>query len=96
MPDAVSHDEHVRFLLAEVQHDLRGHMEREEGALLRIEKLLDGNGQPGLVRGHVSLDERLKSLESWKVWLVGFMVTTALGVAAMLVQVGLALLHGKR
>ena len=84
--DVVHTEEHCR-ILTEVQLDLRAHMEREEGALARIERLLDGNGQPGLVHGHVSMDGRLTSLESWKTWVIGFMVTSSLAGVAMIVQV---------
>ena len=86
---ALVHDGELHHrLLIEVQ-DLRAYMEREEGTLNRIERLLDGNGQPGLVRGHVSMDERLKSLEGWKAWMVGFIVTSGLAAVATAIQVTL-------
>ena len=75
--------------LVRIEEELRGHMEREEVALLRIEKLLDGNGQPGLVRTQVSLDERLKSMEAWKTWVISAVLAMGLAAAAMIVQIAL-------
>jgi hypothetical protein len=69
-------------------------MEREEGALARIERLLDGNGQPGLVRGHTSHEERLRALEGWKVWMVGTMVSMSLAALALMGQLLLPFIKG--
>lgn len=85
----------IRLLLAEIEHDLRAHVQWEETALQRIEKILSGNGQPGLVRSQVSLEERLKSVESWKKWIIGVMVTVTLAAVASLLQMVITLLkHG--
>lgn len=89
MDDPHAMDSATSNLLAEIQRDLQEHMSREESALERIERLLDGNGQPGLVRSHTSHDERIKNLERWKAWFVGFMVTTSLAAIALLSQIAL-------
>jgi hypothetical protein len=88
------HDALIHAALTEVQRDLREHMDREETALMRIERLLDGNGQPGLVRGHTSHEERLKALEGWKVWMVGTMVSMSLAALALMGQLLLPLIKG--
>jgi hypothetical protein len=49
-----------------MESELRAHIESEESTLARIERCLDGNGQVGLVRSHVSHDERIRALEGLK------------------------------
>ena len=73
---------------------IQTHVDSEEASLVRIERLLDGNGQPGLVRSAIIHDERLRAIEAWKGelaitrrWLIGLILTTAVAVIAMLLNV---------
>ena len=52
-------------ILMKLMATLDAHIDSEENTLARIERALDGNGQPGLVRSHVSHSERLAVIEAW-------------------------------
>jgi hypothetical protein len=80
-------------LLAKVAAQLHAHIDSEETVLARIEKCLDGNGQMGLVRSHISHDERLRAIETWRVettvtrrWLIALLVATAVSVAGTILS----------
>lgn len=79
----------VTELLREISATLTWHIDNEENTLNRIEKLLDGNGQPGLIREHLSHREAIAHLETWKAemmatrrWLIGVLITVVLALIA--------------
>jgi len=87
-------------ILIDIAARLKAHIESEDVVLTRIERLLDGNGQPGLVRGHTLHDGRLLAIENWRVelaaaqeslrvshrWVIGLTVTTALAMGSLLLH----------
>lgn len=77
-------------ILEDLVQTLEHHITSEESALIRIEKLLDGNGQKGLIREHSEHGMKLSQLEQWKKdtatecrWLIGLIVTVILAVVAL-------------
>lgn len=82
----------VVALLEGLVHTIDSHIASEESALIRIERLLDGNGQPGLVREHGTHAAKLAQLEDWKAqltaeryWVMGLLVTVLLAVVGMII-----------
>jgi hypothetical protein len=47
-------------------------LDRIENHTAKIFRILEGNGGTGLVEHVARHDERIKSLQSWKKWAIGF------------------------
>ena len=55
-------------------------LERIEGYCSKIFNILEGNGADGLVTRVARHDERIKSLQSWKKWAIGFGTTIVIAL----------------
>lgn len=54
-------------------------LKRIEDYTQKIFLILEGNGNEGLVTRVARHDERIKSLQSWKKWIIGLGGTLAIG-----------------
>lgn len=55
-------------------------LKRIEGYCSKIFNILEGNGADGLVTRVALHDERIKTLQSWKKWAIGFGTTIAVAI----------------
>ena len=50
-------------------------LDRIEGYVQKIFQVIEGNGNPGLIEKIARHDERIKILQNWKRWAIGFGTT---------------------
>lgn len=54
-------------------------LDRIEGSIGKLFKIVAGNGDVGLVEKMARMDERLKVLQSWRKWAIGMATTITVG-----------------